>query len=481
MAAMTHVYRRSTGVYEYRRQIPPRLRPAFGGKMWRIESLETKDHTEAKRKGTLVDVRVIQEFEAAEIAILDGTAAAWFESEFPKIKREYTRELEHHHFNADHYDPRREVCYGLMIEPIVNDDDLKDRVGEFVKRQGLALERGTPEFDRLVDAARQFYGEHYPAPSTTPAPAPAGQLGRPSMTMSALIDGWAREREPTEKTNYSWRQIMEKLTRHVGYDDVTRLTGVELVSWKDDLLLGGLSVTTVKNHLTIAATLFSWAEGNKKIATNPVRGISIKVKRKSKRRGFTDDEAKRILLAARDENEAHKRWVPWLVCFTGTRLEEVCGAAACDVRLVGNVHCLHVRLENREARAGLKLDERSERIIPLHSALVAEGFLEYVKTLPKDGPLFPKIKPDRFGRRGGNGSKTIGRWVREKVGITDPRKAPNHSWRHRFKTLCRDTGMRQDLEEYLTSHGEGTSAQRYGEYNVEALADAIEMIKSPCV
>jgi hypothetical protein len=58
--------------------------------------------------------------------------------------------------------------------------------------------------------------------------------------------------------------------------------------------------------------------------------------------------------------------------------------------------------------------------------------LRYVESLPKNGPLFPNITLDRFGKRGGNGSKTLGRWVREKVGITDPRIQPNHAWRHRF-------------------------------------------------
>ena len=74
MAAMTHVYLRSTGVYEYRRLIPAKLRPAFGRKRWRIESLGTKDKAEAKRKGSAVDVRVIAEFEAAETALMEGTA-----------------------------------------------------------------------------------------------------------------------------------------------------------------------------------------------------------------------------------------------------------------------------------------------------------------------------------------------------------------------------------------------------------------------
>jgi integrase len=483
MAAMTHVYRRSTGVYEYRRLIPPRLRPILGGKTWRIESLETKDAAEAKRKAATVELRVIGEFEAAEIALLDTTAATWFETEFPRIKREYTRDMERDHFNADNFDPRREVCYGLMIDPLVDEADLEERVAGFVKQRGLPFDRGTKEFDRLIEAAQQHYAEYYamPSPPQRPAPTPALHvtMNVQPLTMGALVDGWAREAQPTEKTVYSWKRIMAKLTRHLGHDDVTQIIDADIVSWKEALLAGGLSVKTAANHLTIAKTLFNWGQQNKKISTNPARGITLKVRKKSAVRGFTDEEASRILTAARAEKEAHRRWVPWLACFTGARLEELCGAAAADVRTIRGIPCLHVRLENRDARAGLKRHDLSERIIPLHSALIAEGFLDYVATLAEKGPLFPNITPDRFGRRGGNGSKTLGRWVRDKVGITDPNKAPNHSWRHRFKTLCRATGMRQDLEDYLTSHSEGTSGSRYGEYEVEALGAAIEKIRSP--
>lgn len=277
----------------------------------------------------------------------------------------------------------------------------------------------------------------------------------------------------------SWKRTMAKLITKVGYDEVTRIADTDIVQWKETLLASGLSRKTVANHLTIATTLFNWGQRHKKLANNPARGITLKVKKKSRLRGFTDEEAKANLLASRGKKEAHKRWVPWLVCFTGTRLEEVCGAAASDVRSIRGVPCLHVRLDNRGERAGLKRGENSERIIPLHSAIVAEGFLAYVAKLPNDGSLFPNISPDRFGRRGGNGSKTLGRWVRETVGIEDKGVAPNHSWRHRFKTLCRNCGMREDLEEYLTSHSDGTTGRRYGEYEVEALAKAVEMIKSP--
>ena len=114
-------------------------------------------------------------------------------------------------------------------------------------------------------------------------------------------------------------------------------------------------------------------------------------------------------------------------------------------------------------------------------ALLAEGLLEYVADLPKDGPLFPKVTPDRFGKRGGNGTKTLGRWVREKVGITDKRKAPNHSWRHRFEDQCRKVGVSREIRFAIQGHSVGAVGDTYGSegYPLKVLAAAIEKLPNP--
>jgi hypothetical protein len=78
----------------------------------------------------------------------------------------------------------------------------------------------------------------------------------------------------------------------------------------------------------------------------------------------------------------------------------------------------------------------SERAVSVHSALIAEEFITFA-TNSSDGRPFKTLAPDKFGRRGGNGTKMVGRWVRS-LGIIDARVSPNHSWRHRLKTLRPD-------------------------------------------
>jgi integrase len=309
---------------------------------------------------------------------------------------------------------------------------------------------------------------------------PSPTIGSMTYKFSTLIAEWARERNVQEKTRYGFERIIRKLVEHVGHDNAAAVTDMDVIGWKDALVASGLGPKTIKNHLMVVKTLFNFAKQNKRVAINVAADVSFRahIDPRTKRLGYTDDDARRILIAARSETEPHLRWVPWLACFTGARLEEIVGAAVEDVEPIEGIPCLHIRLDNRDDRASLK-NENSERTLPLHPAIVAEGFLEYVATLPQQGALFPNLTTDRFGKRAGSGTKRIGRWVRRKVGITDPRKAPSHSWRHWFKTACRKAGIEEEIHDALTGHGTGHVGRDYGDYVVGVLAPALEKVKSP--
>ncbi|MCK1466838.1 hypothetical protein IVB51_05460 [Bradyrhizobium sp. CW10] len=127
-----------------------------------------------------------------------------------------------------------------------------------------------------------------------------------------------------------------------------------------------------------------------------------------------------------------------------------------------------------DPEAGPLKNSSSERTIPLHPALIDRGFLKFVASV-KSGPLFPHLPPDKFGKRGGNGTKVIGRFVRA-LGITDPRLSPSHSWRHRIKTLGRRHGLAKDILEAITGHGQKSVADSYGEFPMEALFRELKKI-----
>jgi hypothetical protein len=77
--------------------------------------------------------------------------------------------------------------------------------------------------------------------------------------------------------------------------------------------------------------------------------------------------------------------------------------------------------------------------------------LRYAQALTA-GPLFPAVRPDMFGSRGGTATKLYGRWVRRTVGITDRTKDPAHAWRHRFEDQTRRAGVPQNVTDGLMGH-----------------------------
>jgi integrase len=293
----------------------------------------------------------------------------------------------------------------------------------------------------------------------------------------SLLDAWAAEPGRRERTIYEWRRVIGRLVEHLEHDDAERVSKADLVGWKDALVAAGKGAKTVKNHVDVVRALYNSALVNERLQRkdNPAEGIRVggRQVRAERRLPFTDEEAALILQSAREE-EGVKRWVPWLLAFTGARLDEVCHVYTSDIGQDQGIWYLDI---NQDRGKKLK-NPGSARKVPLHPAILREGFLKYVNSLP-EGRVFPDLKPDRFGSPGGTATKQLGRWIRA-LGIEDPRKVPNHSWRHRFKDLCRDAGIEKAVTEALMGHASSDVGDRYGSgYSLKTLAQAIEKIPVP--
>ncbi len=247
------------------------------------------------------------------------------------------------------------------------------------------------------------------------------------------------------------------------------------MAWKGALVESGLRAKTIRDaKLAAIRAILQWAVDNRRLATNPAERIVIDVKSKAaeSKRSFTDEEAALVLRAALREVDPVRRWVPWLCAYSGARVAEVCQLRKQDIREVEGYWCMVFTPD-----AGALKTLSSERAVPLHPALVESGFLTFVDSI-RSGPLFPDLPPNRFGSRGGNGTKVVGRWVRT-LGIKDTRISPNHSWRHRLKTSGRRYELAPDIVDAITGHRRKSVADSYGEFPMAALYR--ELVKIPAV
>jgi integrase len=231
--------------------------------------------------------------------------------------------------------------------------------------------------------------------------------------------------------------------------------------------------------------MLKWAAASGLVPLNPLAGVPKPAQKRGKGRlvrPFTDAEALLILADARSRQGA-ARWLPWVQAFSGARISEVAQASAADVREVDGIPCLVVTDigEDGELIEGKSVkSEAGLRTIPLHPKVIAEGFLEYAQSIPEDGPLFPDLRLDKYGRRGPPASGMIADIVRG-LGITDKKVATSHSWRHRVKDALRNARVPGDVQDALLGHEAGGNAGRfYGlGFSVAVLAEAVAKIPAP--
>jgi len=119
------------------------------------------------------------------------------------------------------------------------------------------------------------------------------------------------------------------------------------------------------------------------------------------------------------------------------------------------------------------------RRVPLHPALLSEGILEYVHGIG-DGPIFPDVPPDRFGRRAGTFTKRYTRWARDQ-GVYRRRVKVAYSWRHTMELLLQGLHVPQHVFNAIMGHTSGTMSEHYakGGGGVPLRARASELQKVP--
>jgi integrase len=367
------------------------------------------------------------------------------------------------------------------------------RVDELLAEKGIAVTQKS--YDTLLFAVnrachlaaetilREGEGDYTPDPEATKFPVFSSLAPDPTKTFDALWKEYcnARNKDP-EKVKKN-RRFFERMIAHVGTDDMRAVTEEHLLSWREKLQKQpGLSQTTIKDgYFAAVKAFFKWAKRQKLLPIDPSAEVYIEVANDDGKdmRGLTDEEAKTILgatlatfspLMMQEKRDAH-RWVAWLCAYTGARVNEITQLRAKDVRKVTGIWCLDITPE-----AGSTKNKASKRTVPIHQHLVEQGFLDFAGAKAGDAPLFYS----RERAKGKAPYQTVGNklaeWVRG-LGITDPAVAPNHGWRHRFKTVGRRCAMRDDVMDAIQGHTPITVGKKYGVFEPDVML--VEIAKIP--
>jgi integrase len=380
------------------------------------------------------------------------------------------------------------------MRPLVAD---KAQTAQFLASRGLVL---TAEArNRFLDAVddefaatlkiiiRRANRDYTPdtRPERFPKFAPAFQLSPSGQSCFELFEAWIKAVNPRTSTIDRWRAVFLDLQSHFADRSAGSITQDEARHWKDRLVTKKRSAKTVSEIWLVAArTVFGWAAKEQLIQVNPLVGIRIRVPKKQRLRdtdAFTPEEARTILkasLAITNTSRrfaAARRWVPWLCAYTGARAGELTQLRGADVIKRGGIDALRLTPEAGTIKTG------APRTVPIHEHLIAQGFLDFVKT-QGNGPLFYNPESistgsaDLTNPRRPRAVKTrerLAAWVR-KIGVKDPEVRPNHAWRHTFKQIAERHGISERISDEITGHAPLTVGRGYGRPTLPDMAASLK-------
>ncbi|KFL28052.1 hypothetical protein JP74_04435 [Devosia sp. 17-2-E-8] len=244
--------------------------------------------------------------------------------------------------------------------------------------------------------------------------------------------------------------------RGVAGDRADTVTAAELEEWKATLLTGGqCSPRTVADKIGTVKTVLSWGAARFKSSALKAALASVSevelpgfTKKRSDVSALRMGEAVQVLQATRRETDPRTRWLPWLCAYTGARINEVANLETGDILEAEGYWFFKI---SPTGKRSVKNDN-AIRWVPLHPALIAEGFLGFAEKAPK-GRLFAS-----------GASQYVTKWFHDERGAAIKREgvAPNHGWRHLFEDLCIRYGVSDSAKKYITGRAKGGSDEDYG-------------------
>lgn len=290
----------------------------------------------------------------------------------------------------------------------------------------------------------------------------------------------ASKRGKASTTISKYRRIAEDFELWRKSGDVVTVTPAEVTRWMEHLYIkSGNTRSTVRGKAEALQAITKWGQrhSNNRLFPNglPLDGLTLPEKDEvdSTARTYCVEQATVILRASRKETKVERRWIPWLLAYSGMRVNEASQLTASDFEMIEGHWFANVRDDGSERTT----KTHKGRKVPLHSAVIAEGFMDFVKKQKAAARIFPKRT-----------QANLYEWVTEEV-LKDEKSVPppNHGWRHFFRDLCRRYRVDHEAEHFISGRSFGrehealarSSANSYGgtDLRLKGYAEELEKIQ----
>ena len=268
----------------------------------------------------------------------------------------------------------------------------------------------------------------------------------------------------------------------------------EAVAYAKTARLKPISLITVNKMLSAISALFSWAKREGYVESNPCDGLYYDANKGANARppfeaaslnqilrsplftGFL--RAGKEFLPGGVKTRDWRFWIPLLCLFTGARVGELAHLYVDDVSQ-DNGHW-YIRISHNAAR-GQTTKSGVSRIAPIHSKLVAIGFIDFVAARMKgagtgDVRLFPDLERNERGQSG-KASRFWRDYLR-RIGVKSGADGyGSHSFRHGLADQLRLAGYLDDEIEVALGHNQKTVTSGYGKIKQGTIGRLSKMIE----
>lgn len=259
----------------------------------------------------------------------------------------------------------------------------------------VAPRRGARGGPRFAEVAARFVAEKQRDPASKLTEQTRGQYE----AAFRLLDSWAGQPTLGEVSRARASEFLDevaKLDPMWGRSPATKKRTFKEIVAQFGNHPRGLSNKTINRVAMALGMVWSFAEDRDGYrGENPWKRQGRPVAKKrgtpgTGKREFTAKEIAKSILSVKPTVAPNKHtpesalpWVNLIAAYSGMRLNEICSLDVEDVKKDGDVWYFDVTGSKTEA--GI-------RCVPIHSAILTGGILEYRKRVKK-GPLFPGLKP----------------------------------------------------------------------------------------
>lgn len=527
--SVVHFSRRRTGTFYYSRVvIPLDLRPLLQHRKEIKKSLVTRSAQEArlraavwegrlaslflilKKRGVSMRTEEVKELVQRYISErVEEWEEAWFGGDKPAadgVTTAYEDDgtpSEHQwqdHLSAFSVDNIKDHAEALKRNDL---SGIERTAQEFIQRYSLSVESASPEY-RLVcrellkaeqtiakaisERVQGNYEDAYQATPHEPITAVPKQDEAARTTEARLFSVALKEylqhfEKRAPATLREKQSVLARFLAMTGGDKaVHTFTKQDCIKYRD-ALSKEVSRSRVNTTLSHVGHFFKWCMAHEHYPDGklPTDGLAYEDVETVSFDPFTTDDLQNIFQSAEYRKQLHdgelgRYFLPLVLLHSGARREEIAGLPPSEVKEKDGIWHFNIRFDAEKGRR-LK-NKASVRVVPVHSFLVASGFVTYVETIQKSRAkvLFSNLGTDGRPTAG----DSVGKWhkrIIDKYVKVNGRKLALHSYRSTVISRLHEAGVKSEVVRALVGHeGVDVHEKTYLHVPLTTLKEAIEKI-----